>query len=117
MLVVGLSQGVQLLAKFLEQQCCVYRVSGGGKFPIDIDAIENSRCRNSGREIALDEQIDAVGDHRLTAGSGTCSRRKTVGPSERDQNFQIGMQSLELLQRGEIAVKGPGVGLAADAWK
>src|ERR1700730_4304794 len=116
MLVVGLSQVVQLLAKFLEQQRCGYRV-GGGKFPINIDAIENSRCRNSGREIAVDEQIDAVGDHGLTAFSGTRSGRKTVRPSERDKNFQIGMQSLELLQRGEIAVQGPGVGLAADAWK
>src|ERR1700721_1064540 len=117
MLVVGLSQVVQLLAKFLDQQRCVYRVGGGGKFPINIDAIKNSRCRNSGREIAVDEQIDAVGDHRLTAFSGTRSGRKAVSPSERDQNFQIGMQSLELLQRGEIAVQGPGVGLAADAWK
>src|SRR5215469_1132873 len=117
MLVVGLSQGVQLLAKFLEQQRCVYSVSGRGKFPINIDAVENSRCRDSRCEITLDEQIDAVGDHGLTACSGTRSHRKTVRPSERDQNFQIRMQLLELLQRGEIAVQGPRVGRAADAWK
>src|SRR5277367_2672555 len=117
MLVVRLSQSIQLLAKFLEQQRCVYRVSGSGKFPINIDAVENSGCRNSRREIAVDEQIDAVGDHGLTACSGTRSGRKTGGPSERDQNFQIGMQLPELLQRGEIPEQGPGVRRAADAWK
>src|SRR5580698_2080198 len=117
MLVVGLPQGVQLLAKFLEQQCCVYRVSCGGKFPINIDAIEDSRRRNSGREITVDEQIDATGDHGLTARSGTRSGRKAVGPRERDLHFQIWMQLLELLQRGEIPVQRAGVWRAANTWK
>ena len=98
-------------------QRCVYSASGGGKFPININAVENSCCRNSGREIAVDEQIDAAGDHGLTASSGTRSRRKSVGPSERNQNFQVRMQLLELLQRGEIAVQGARVERAADAWK
>src|SRR3984957_14269140 len=117
MLIVGFSQGVQLLAKLFEQQCCVYRVSGGGEFPINIDAIEDSRCRHSGGEITVDEQIYATSSHGLTARSGTRSGRKAGGPRERDLHFQIWMQLLELLQRGEIPVQRAGVGRAANTWK
>ena len=42
-------------------------VGSGGEFPIDIEAIENAGGRNSRREIPVDEQIDTIGDHGLTA--------------------------------------------------
>ena len=62
MLFVGLAERVELFPKFLHQESRVHGVGGRGKFPVDIEAVEDTRGRDSRFEIAVDEQIDAVRD-------------------------------------------------------
>jgi len=112
---VGLAERVELLAKFLHEQGDVGGVDGGGKFPVDIEAVENTSGGNAGFEIAVDEEVDATGDEGLPCGGGRCGGGKAGGARKRNQNFKIGVELLELLERGEIAVERAGVGFASDA--
>ena len=117
MFLVGLAESVELPSKFPQEESAVDAVSGGGKFPVDIEAIEDACGRDSATEITGDEEIDATGDEGLAAGGGAGGGREFGSTRERDEDLEIGMELLELLERGEIAVQRPSVGSAGDAGK
>jgi hypothetical protein len=90
--VVCFAQCVQLLAEFLHQESGVHSVRSGGKFPIDIDAVEHARSGNSRGKIAVDEKVDAVRNHIFAACRSACGDRERISAGKRNQNLQIGMQ-------------------------
>src|SRR5215469_2004931 len=104
MFLVGLAEGVELFPEFLDQESRVHGVVGQGKFPIDINAVEDTLGRDSLREMAVDEEVNAARDKGFAPRGGAGGRGKTIGPGKPDQYLQIGMKLLQLLERGKVAV-------------
>src|SRR6516164_514834 len=117
MLLVDLTHSVELLAKFLDQQSRVLRIGSGWELPIDIQSIEDAGGGNSRSDIPVDEQINAVRDHGLAAGSRARGRGETRSSGKRNQNLQIRMELLELLESGKVAEERPRVRSATHARK
>src|SRR5262249_5439864 len=87
-----------------------------GKFPVNVNAVENAACRDSGSDVAIDEQINAGRNEFQAPCIGRSGCGEPVGTSQGDEHLEYGMQLLQLLDGREVSVERPRVRLA-DGWQ
>ena len=122
---VRLAERVELAAELLRQQRRVVPVGRpvvdvaaadrGRVLPVDVDAVEDARGRAhtagvlrpaAGRQVALDERVDARGRERLPplGGGGQVGEPGGLGPAaEGDLDAHVRVGGLELAQLVEVA--------------
>ena len=110
---------VELFAKFGEQRSEIgFVLIAGGKFPINIEAIEDAGLVNAGSEVAADVHVDAAFDEGFAIGGkrgGAELYGVGAASAQRDDDLEVRVAALEFLKLMEISDKGVGsraIGLA-----